>query len=203
MSTALDNLARLRPAEVDARLFNALGPAQTTEASLIAARRDLRRYERAGRAPGYLTKRIADLEARLEEQMAVARPYEDEYARRPWVRYLVVEGGHLHKRGCHTLTPGRTMVGLVPEASGLADSEVVGKFGEGACTHCFSDAPVSRPRTLAEQGLCEHSGQYVPEGRLPAGWHRFAVAPSVRCDCGYRGAVTASGKYRKHKAGGS
>ena len=203
MNTTTTDLTTLTPAEVDALLGEALLPAQRTELDLMSARRDLKRYKRHGREPEYLTKRIAELEARLEEQLAVAEPYEAEYNRRPWSRYLIVSGGHLHRQGCGTLTPGRTRVGMVAEASGLDAAQVVGSFGETACTHCFPDAPVARPKTPAEEGFCEHSGKPIPEDKLPKEWWNRAVSPQVKCSCGHWGAMTSAGNYRKHKAGGA
>ena len=97
------------------------------------------------------------------------------------------------------------MIGLLCEASGMTAAEVVERFQYTACTHCFPEAPVES-RTLSEQGFCEHSGAYVPEERIAElrhpEWWRMAVAPTVRCECGWAGAITKSGKYRKHKAGG-
>jgi hypothetical protein len=199
----ITDLTTLTPAEVDTRLGEALIPAQRTELDLMTALRSAKRYARHGSEPSYLTKRIAELKARLEGQLAVAEPFEAEYRRRPWNRYLIVSGGHLHKRGCGTLTPGRTMVGMVPEASGLNAAEVVGRFGETACTHCFPDAPVAARKTPEEEGFCEHSGRAVPEGKLPKEWWRRYGLPRVACECGYRGAVTSAGRYRKHKPGGA
>jgi hypothetical protein len=140
-----------------------------------------------------------------EELDAEVAPLEAEFDRRPWTRYIVVPGGHLHVRTCHTLTPGRTMVGQVAEASGLTPDEVVAKYDETACTHCFPDAPVADKKTPAEEGFCEHSGEYVADrlveaGKLDAGWFNRYVKPRVRCECGWAGAITAGGKLRKHKA---
>jgi hypothetical protein len=151
-----------------------------------------------------ILEKIAKAEEQIEQLNAEAAPFEAEFDRRGgWARYIISASanGHLHKRHCHTLTPGRSMVGQVAEASGMDEAEVVASFNATACTHCFPSAPVEHKPTIEELGLCEHSGQYVPEEFLPADWHRYAVLPTVKCECGWRGAITKSGKYRKHERG--
>jgi len=137
-----------------------------------------------------------------------ALPYEEQWERRRWTRYIVVPGGHLHFRQCHTLTPGRTMIGQVAEASGLTPVEVIAKYDATACTHCFPDAPVAPKKTPAEEGFCGHSGQPMTQAqrdtlnaRYPSGWHNFAVARTVRCECGAHVSITKTDKIRKHKPG--
>ena len=106
--------------------------------------------------------------------------------------------------GCSTITPGRTLVGLLIEASGMTPAEVVERFQYTACTHCFPEAPVEGKLTTEQAGLCEHSGQYVEnvEGAsVREQWWSYAVLPAAKCPCGYRGAITKSGKFRKHKPG--
>lgn len=202
MSTELSGRS---PVSIDTELYPILEQIAKAENTIAGRRRIL---EERAELP-YIRARheevIAETEQQLERLEAKAAPLEAEYNDRPWARYIVSvsHNGHLHKRHCHTLTPGRSMVGQVAEASGLDESEVVGKYDVSACTHCFPSAPVEHKPTIAELGLCEHSGEYVPEDRLPDGWHRYAVLPSVKCECGYRGAITKSGKYRKHERGQS
>jgi hypothetical protein len=79
--------------------------------------------------------------AGIEAQMV---PYDAEFATRGgWTRYILcgANNGHLHYSNCHTLRFD-TQTLLVAQASGLDASEVVGKFGTTACTHCFRGAPV-------------------------------------------------------------
>lgn len=99
---------------------------------------------------------VADTGNEIAKAEHDALPYEEQWEARRWTRYVIVPGGHLHKRGCSTLTPGRTMVGQVAEASGLTAAEVVAKYDAVACTHCFPDAPVPERKTPAEEGFCKH-----------------------------------------------
>lgn len=201
------------PAEIDTQLFPILDKIDREARHRADAQR---RLDGTPRRPGEHVWPLRDFERPRYEQMvaqhdakiveleAEATPLEREYSRRAemegvaegWTRYIVVPGGHLHKRACHTLTPGRTMVGQVAEASGLDEDEVVGKYDEQACTHCFPDAPVAAKKTPAEEGLCEHSGTYAdPETYLTPRGHY------CQCACGARPSVTSTGKIRRHKAG--
>jgi hypothetical protein len=213
MATATVTLAEQAPAEIDGQLFPILDRLAQKDSHLadylyllgLRGRINQIHGKMEYNDPGVQRKQFeeskAKLEAEIAELEAEAAPFEAEFDRRGgWTRYLVVSGGHLHFRSCHTLTPGRTMVGQIAEASGLDQGEVVGKYGETACTHCFPDAPVAEKKTPAEEGFCEHSGEFVPAEKLPANWMSRIYMPSVRCECGHVGAITKTGKYRKHKA---
>lgn len=71
------------------------------------------------------------------------------------------------------------------------------QYGEGACTHCFPDAPVAKPKTPAEEGFCAESGAYAdPDTYVnPRGSY-------CRCKCGEVASVTSTGKIRKHRPKG-
>jgi hypothetical protein len=88
--------------------------------------------------------------AKQHQAEELAAPLEAEYQRRGcWSRYSLVitrkaKGGHLHRgTWCSggTFRPTTEII-LIPEASGLDDDQVVGHFGETACTLCFKEAPV-------------------------------------------------------------
>ena len=194
------NLTEQSPAQVDGALFPLLDRIAHLEMRILRERKTIKDYEAKGQpfAVASTKEQLPKDEAEAAELNEKAAPLEAEYERRGgWTRYIVVPGGHLHKRACHTLTPGRTMVGQVAEASGFDEGEVVAKYDETACTHCFPDAPVAEKLTPAEEGFCEHSGTYAdPETyRTPSG--RYA-----ECPCGEVVSVTATGKLRKHKVGG-
>lgn len=209
----MKTLSTQTPAEIDAQLFPILDKIAGLCDRLHkykyllgeAPEHDHRGHERwndPGVQRSSFEEGKAQAEAAIAGLEADAAPYEAEFDRRGgWTRYLVVPGGHLHFRSCHTLTPGRTMVGQTAEASGLDQAEVVGKYNATACTHCFPDAPVEAERAPAEEGFCEHSGEYVPDEKLPDNWMSRYVSPSVRCECDHFGAITKGGKFRKHKAG--
>lgn len=215
------DLTTATPAEIDGQLFPILGKLADAQLRFTRAQNTEERINEeieaakiAGRSGSYTEKYVlpdamaatAAAEVVMAEAEDAAQPFEAEYERRGgWERYIVVAGGHLHYSRCHTLTPGRTMAGAVAEASGLDQPQVVGHFGETACTHCFPDAPVAAKKTPAEEGYCQHSGEYVAEryvaeGKLEADWYSYCVARSVRCDCGHVSSITKAGKLRKHKA---
>jgi hypothetical protein len=175
-------LSEQTPAQIDTALYPILEKIAKAEHTVRNYRRIL--DERA-ELP-YIRKSheetIAKAEEQIEQLNAEAAPFEAEFDRRGgWARYIIS--------------------GQVAEASGMDEAEVVASFNATACTHCFPSAPVEHKPTIEELGLCEHSGQYVPEEFLPADWHRYAVLPTVKCECGWRGAITKSGKYRKHERG--
>lgn len=205
------------PAEIDGQLYPILEALAKAEHYRDQYDETARRYangsayDRKYSAPSYREKsdEYAAEAGKLEDQ---ALPLEAEYDRRPWTRYIVVQGGHLHQRHCHTITPGRTMVGLIAEASGLDADQVVAKYQYTACTHCFADAPVAKQLTPEEEGFCPTSGTslFAKENqgllenlqrRYPKGWGGMMMAPSVKCTCGGYPSVTKGDKVRKHKPG--
>lgn len=204
------------PAEIDAMLFPILGKLADAEAKLTQMQESVERTlgeielaksegHSAAYNENYVLPDLLDRLDKADEAIAFgnaqARPFEAEFSRRGgWVRYIVVPGGHLHRHGCHTLTPGRTMVGAVAEASGLDESDVVGRFGETACTHCFPDAPVAAAKTPAELGYCERSGTYAGNDLLDRMEFWKRGHGRIRCSCGESVALTSRGKLRKHKA---
>lgn len=98
--------------------------------------------------------KIEKTEATLEElqdQLAAYEaehitPLEDEYERRGrWSRFFLVTGntgGHVHSSmRCSTCNPRTQFIWLVDEAD-KSEDEIVEKAGDGACTVCYSSAPV-------------------------------------------------------------
>lgn len=88
------------------------------------------------------------LTAKKEAVEAEIAPLDAEHQRRGgWTRYRIVNSkgklGHLHYGWCSSFRQ-TTETFLVAEASGLTADEVVGVFGETACTKCFKNAPVAR-----------------------------------------------------------
>lgn len=75
-----------------------------------------------------------------------ASPYEHAFYDDPWDRYYVVRntGGHVHRdMYCTTCFP-TTSFGWLPELSDCDEAEMVGQYGEMACTVCFPDAPAHK-----------------------------------------------------------
>jgi hypothetical protein len=189
------DLTKQSPVEIDTALFPVLERLGAVGVHIVRSKTTIDEYEAKGQpfAVHSIKEHLPKLEAERDELEAEAAPFEAEYERRGgWNRYILVScsGGHLHRSSCHTLTPGRTMTGIVPAASGLDQGEVVEKFNYTACTHCFPDAPVAPKLTPEEEGFCPKSGTYADTDR------RY-----VRCECGGIPNVTSRGRIRKHKVG--
>jgi len=206
------DLTSMTPAQIDEEWSTVMLPAIRIEQRMHALRLSARRYRKAG---GHYYKQADEIDEQVNElensdkyleALDADIPFKAEWDRRGgWARYHGVMGGKVHRPSCHTITPGRTLVGLVYEASGFSEEEVVARFEVTACTHCFKDAPVESKEVPSDQ--CEHSGTYAGESLCDprwanGAWASAAVAPSVRCSCGYTGSITKSGLFRKHKVGG-
>lgn len=154
-------------------------------------RRPLLSYQ-LGDAVDQIRKREAEL-VEIETEMSA---YETEFdARGGWSRYVLcgTRNGHLHYRGCSTLRWNTELL-LIPQASGLDSSEVVGKFGETACTKCFPGAPVNTP--TVDPSACAGTGKQPVEGTTV---QRYRSSYGECPECSTRQIVTASYRIRKHK----
>lgn len=213
----LMDLTELAPPAIDAELFEAMERAQGIEMRLNGYRKQLKKRGGPG-APqtDYIVEAIERDEGELEKWKHAGDRYEAEYDRRGgWQRYVLVTGGrgHLHYATCHTLTPGKTWIGLMAEASGMTEDEVVERFNYTACTHCFKAAPVEKDEDVVAdakaKGYCERFGDngYLTAAerdhmdRERPGWQRL-YRVYARCEtCGGYPTVTTTGKFRKHKVG--
>jgi len=95
------------------------------------------------RAVSHLAELDAATTRAQDNRMEFAR-LDDEYLRRPWNRYIVVAGGHIHhgtQCAGGTIRPS-TQLGWRPELSGKSVADAVAELGPLLCTHCFPDAPV-------------------------------------------------------------
>lgn len=142
----------------------------------------------------------ARLNAAVEALAAVnaeIAPLEAEYARRPWSRYVIVPGGHIHRyQGCSTLRPTTETILLI-EASGVeAEAEVIARYSYTACTKCFPNAPVAEAQV--DPSVCT-AGPYDYE--KTKGYGARYVTCSV-CK-GFVSRHPSTGKQRKHKKGGT
>ncbi|QFG09424.1 hypothetical protein I5H08_gp063 [Mycobacterium phage Yuna] len=119
-----------------------------------------------------------------------------------WLRFFLVQGGHIHRStGCSSLHM-TTRIGWLPNLSGETEAEAVAEHGAMLCTKCFPSAPVEwtmgkaapadqcpgsatwdYPRETARTGYC--SGNY-----------------GVCSHCGERVTISSTGKMRKHKTPG-
>lgn len=87
----------------------------------------------------------------LEDLRDQARPYSDEYARRPWTRAWIVlnSNGHAHRSMECSTCFATTQFGWLTDLSGKDEEEIVAALGSDACTVCYPSAPVETagPRT--------------------------------------------------------
>lgn len=202
MSSSTAVLTDQSPAEIDAQLFPILERIDVLRGRIASGKKSLETMPDWQAQLSHLTSTVVLDEDRLTRNEAAATQLEAEYERRGgWSRYVIVPGGHLHKRSCHTLTPGRTMVGQVAYASGLDEAAVVGEYDVTACTHCFPNAPVAPAQTPEQEGFCKGSGRVLSAEALDKiDWKRRHRV-SIRCsDCGKGVSLTERGALRKHKA---
>jgi hypothetical protein len=142
----------------------------------------------------HYNERINETTARLEGLQAEIDVLEAEYDRRGgWTRFLLVGGGHIHTQSqrCGSIRPTTQVMWLI-EAAGMDADEVVRKYSYTACTKCFPNAPVA---TIEIDPKVCTAGPY-DHSRPPH--NRYA-----KCNaCGYVGALTSTGKIRKHNKEG-
>ena len=96
----------------------------------------------------YLEQMERSLEVHLLAVSALAQeafPYEEEYLRRPWQRYYLVQNdnGHVHRdMSCSTCFPTTLYAWLVDLADKPVDA-MIEEWGERVCTVCFPSAPTN------------------------------------------------------------
>lgn len=145
-----------------------------------------------------ILSRLSGVDAGLDANRAEAATIEAEYARRPWSRFVGVEGGHIHSGiwcAGGTIRP-TTVRTWAPLLSGLSVADAVAKLGPTLCTHCFPSAPVEWTQGAAKaDDSCEGSGQ----AEVP-GTYVSRAAPIGKCrGCDRLQSMTPRGVIRKHK----
>jgi hypothetical protein len=157
-------------------------------------------YIGMGRTAAAVVKRYDDAVAALDANRAAMAPLDAEYARRPWSRFYVVAGGHIHRdRHCSTCNRGvyRTRFGWKPDMSGMNELQALTMLAEQQhvlCTVCFPNAPVVPTAPVASKH-CAGSGKPATEGT------RKRVGMTIYGDCsgcGERTVVNMDGGIRKH-----
>jgi hypothetical protein len=139
------NLTILTPAEIDVAWAEAIQPIRVVLDRINENRKATNRYLKARwDVPAYLPKQLAEHKAKLETLHELEAPFIAEFnSRGGWSRAYVVSGGHIHRHtSCHSLKR-TTLLSWLPELSGADESAIVERAGEGACTFCFSSAPVA------------------------------------------------------------
>lgn len=138
--------------------------------------------------------RLAAHHKALAGNQREARAIDTEYQRRPWTRYVGVQGGHIHAgMWCHggTIRPTTVRVWW-PELSGKPIDEAIAELQTTMCTHCFPDAPVAA--VVPDDG-CPGSGRSATGSIRRVGNGRYASCP----ECGAQQRLTQYGAMRKHK----
>lgn len=132
--------------------------------------------------------RLAAAEQQLVETNAQTQVLDAEYDRRPWSRFIAVEGGHLHSgRVCEGGTIRvTTKLGWHPELSGKTEAEAVDLLGPMLCTHCFRSAPVEftvgTPAAKANPNRCTGTGQFPVEGTTRFRMNRVGECPACHTE---------------------
>lgn len=176
-------LKTLTPSQIDTLWSDVQGKVMLAVRDLKEAEAQARRYAKAGwQVPSYITSKIDAAKAKVAQAEELEAPFKAEWtARGGWTQYIrcMSDGGHIHYSHCHTLTPGRTLVALVPDFSGMDATQVVDAAGYHACTFCFPEAPTTanwiagqkaaaEAAKAKEDAKCAGSGKYVanPQNRL-------------------------------------
>lgn len=146
------------------------------------------------------TPRLAALDAmetELRPLLEEAGEIQTEYDRRPWTRYILVPGGHVHagvQCAGGSLRPS-TLRTWFPQFSGLTVAEAITRVGETMCTHCFPDAPVAATTRATPADRCDGSGRSEVRGtyrRGTPGWGTCQGCSTVQ-------SMTPRGLIRAHK----
>ena len=130
-------------------------------------------------------------------------PLDGEYARRPWSRFFLVPGGHIHaSAACHTFR-WTTQVGWLPDLSGLTEADAVAAHGTILCTHCFPSAPVEWTTGLtvpADPSTCPGSGKDATAATdVRSGYYSGNGGTCPDCETWQTITSNGYGKIRKHK----
>lgn len=213
----MTDLTTLTPVEIDTFLsdnwearFRTSHWLYTTHQSIDRERaKHVKRYGNDDDFPGEygysadLVKHAARYEADLAALRDAARPYEAEYARRPWLRYFLVRnhGGHVHRgMDCSTCYP-TTEYGWLVDLADCDENAMVEEYGTMACTICFPDAPTlpawKRHEETDAAREAEKAAKVCPgTGSWSAHYGRLRYE---ECEtCGAYVAITRGGKFRKH-----
>lgn len=187
------------PREVDTQLHRLLP-------RLESARREILRYEEIGRRRP-LSARDRDILGDAKTTHATLTAEVDSleaiYNAKPWKRYFIVSGGHVHRgTSCSTCYP-TTRYGWLVDLADCDEGAMIESHGTTACTICFPEAPVhpawkrdEAERAAKAKKVCPESGKLAP-ARKPG---HFGSRHHFRCPrCGYFSDATPSGNVRKHR----
>lgn len=200
------NLSPLTPAEVDAMWHDAMAPFRAKFERANALDSTAAKYRKYGgkyieQADDYAQQAHVLRQATIVARAAVEAPFLAEWhARGGWTRAYIVPDGHIHKStSCHSLHP-TTIIGWIPEQSGMTEAEIVEAAGVHACTICYPSAPVDALRAALAaakaEGECPGSRTYDHDSS-----GLMYYSPRAKCNhCHRTVSATKTGKLRAHKA---
>lgn len=136
-------------------------------------------------------------------------PLSDEYTRRRWSRFFLVQGGHIHSSMyCSTCNRNGKATPFVwlPELSGQTEAEAVAAHGAVLCTVCYPTAPLAWTDFYERDGerkaaeYCSGSGTTDwKDGTVRTGYYSGNGGYCAHCG-GWAGTTSRTSKtIRKHK----
>jgi hypothetical protein len=144
-TTTSTDLTTLTPVEIDTVLSDLWGKIQKW-ATYLASEKSYLGRARSDRDRDEIKERMARYQEEIRTLKAEAKPYEDEFDRRPWLRYFLVTNGngHVHRgMNCNTCFDTTSYSWLVDLAD-CDEAAMVAEHGEQACTVCFPEAPTMK-----------------------------------------------------------
>lgn len=145
----------------------------------------------------------------LQLLTAEEEPLQAEHSRRPWSRFFLVVGGHIHS-SLHCSTCNRngkaTAFAWLPDLSGLTEEEAVAAQGAILCTTCYPSAPLAWTNFYDQEAerkaalYCSGSGTSDwKDGKVRNGFYSGNGGYCSRCG-GWAGTTSRySSTIRKHK----
>lgn len=145
----------------------------------------------------------------LQLLAAEEEPLHDEHGRRPWSRFFLVTGGHIHSSMyCSTCNRNgkATAFSWLPDLSGLTEEEAVAAHGAILCTTCYPSAPLAWTDFYEQEAerkaatYCAGSGTSDwKDGKVRNGFYSGNGGYCAHCG-GWAGTTSRySSTIRKHK----
>jgi hypothetical protein len=142
--------------------------------------------------------RYTAAEAEVQQITAKMEPLELVYRTRPWSRFFLVGGGHIHSSmACKTCNRNgqRTSFEWRPELSGHTEAEAVASLGPLLCTVCFPSAPLNWTEGVKKE-TCPGAGKAPQDNSI----RRVGMNHYGKCTgCGDTQVITQAGVTRSHK----
>lgn len=182
-----------------------------TDADVQTLRARIADDERFGYRDGHWLRAFDQATEQLQLLGAEAKPLDAEFARRPWSRFFLVVGGHIHSSmNCSTCNRSgkATAFAWLPEISGLTEEEAVAAHGAILCTTCYPSAPLAWTDFYEQEAerkaalYCSGSGTTDwKDGQVRNGFYSGNGGYCSHCD-GWAGTTSRySRTIRKHKPG--